>query len=91
MVASAFFAFKGENIMTRLFAMAACAAALSLAAPLGLDAPATAQAKKAELKQCRAKASSGKVVTWKCKSDQPCCMNSVTGQGVCGSPIIGYL
>ena len=77
--------------MTRLLAVFACAAALSLAAPLGLEAPAAAQTTKSSLKQCRAKAPSGKTMTWKCKSDQPCCMNTATGQGVCGSPIIGCL
>lgn len=79
--------------MTRLFAILACAAALSLAAPLSFESPVAAQTKKATsaLKQCRAKAPSGKVVTWKCKSDQPCCMNAVTGQGVCGSTLIGCL
>jgi uncharacterized low-complexity protein len=80
--------------MSRLFAVLACTMALSLAAPISFDAPAAAQAKKAAksaLKQCRAKAPSGKVVSWKCKSDQPCCMNTSTGQGVCGSAMIGCL
>lgn len=77
--------------MTRLLAALACVAALSFAAPLAFDVPATAQATKATVKQCRAKNPSGKVVTWTCKPDQPCCMNTVTGQGVCGSPVIGCL
>lgn len=80
--------------MSRLFVVLACAAALSLAVPLGFDTSVVAQAKKAaksSLKQCRAKAPSGKMVTWKCKSDQPCCINTATGQGVCGSVMIGCL
>jgi uncharacterized low-complexity protein len=80
--------------MTRWLTVLALGLAMGLAAPSIHDGAAYAQAKKAAksgLKQCRAKAPGGKVMTWKCKADQPCCMNVTTGQGVCGSPIIGCL
>jgi hypothetical protein len=76
--------------MKRLIAAVACAMALSLAAPVAVQGPADA-AKKAAAKQCKAKALDGKAVTWKCAADQPCCMNYITGQGVCGTKAIGCL
>ncbi|MET0567502.1 MAG: hypothetical protein ABWZ74_00330 [Hyphomicrobiaceae bacterium] len=76
--------------MNRLLAAVACAMALSLAAPATIEMPAAA-AKKAAMKQCKAKALDGKAVTWKCATDQPCCMNYVTGKGVCGTKAIGCL
>jgi hypothetical protein len=76
--------------MKRLLAAIACAMALSLAAPTIVHMPADA-AKKAAAKQCKAKALDGKAVTWKCAADQPCCMNYITGQGVCGTKAMGCL
>jgi hypothetical protein len=81
--------------MSRWLAVVAFSLAISVTGPIATSTDlANAQGKKApksDLKQCRAKAPSGKLVTWKCKSDQPCCMNMTTGQGVCGSPVIGCL
>ena len=80
---------KGE-VMKRLLAAVTCAMALSLTAPAVIDGSVEA-AKKAATKQCKAKALDGKAVTWKCAADLPCCMNYVTGQGVCGTKAIGCL
>ena len=44
---------------------------------------------KSGLRECRIKGQGGKLLTWKCKTEQPCCYNASTNQGVCGSPVIG--
>jgi uncharacterized low-complexity protein len=82
--------------MTLRLAIAALAAgALLLALPLGADGlaqekkAAAPKAAKAGLRECRTKGQGGKVLTWTCKADQPCCYNATTNQGVCGSPVIG--
>lgn len=74
----------------------ACALAVTVAAPVAYaqqnPAPVKVAAKSmAGLKTCRTKAPTGKLVTWKCKTEQPCCMNATTGQGVCGSQMLGCL
>ncbi|MFM9941202.1 MAG: hypothetical protein ACKVP7_17100 [Hyphomicrobiaceae bacterium] len=68
---------------------------LLLSGPLAGDSH--AQDKKAApkstaasgLRECRTKGQGGKVLTWKCKTDQPCCYNATQNLGVCGSPVIG--
>lgn len=68
----------------------AVAAALTFAAPALLpDGSALA---KSALKTCKSKVpSTGKVKTWKCKKDVPCCVSHELGMYVCGQPIIGCL
>ena len=49
-----------------------------------------AQAKaKPKIKTCRSRLPSGKIKTWRCKANQPCCVNHSMSIYVCGSPIIG--
>ena len=51
---------------------------------------AVAQSKtKPKLKVCRSRLPSGKIKTWRCKANQPCCVNHTMSLYVCGSPIIG--
>lgn len=54
--------------------------------------PTNAEAKskaKPKLKTCRSRLPSGKIKTWRCKANQPCCVNHTMSIYVCGSPIIG--
>lgn len=44
---------------------------------------------KSGLRECRAKGAGNKILTWKCKAEQPCCYNATANKGVCGSPVIG--
>lgn len=54
------------------------------------DGQAYAKSKgKPKLKTCRSRLPSGKIKTWRCKANQPCCVNHTMSIYVCGSPIIG--
>lgn len=76
--------------MFKFLSALAVAAALTFAAPALLpDGSALA---KSALKTCKSKVpSTGKVKTWKCKKDVPCCVSHELGMYVCGQPIIGCL
>lgn len=79
--------------MTRyivVFVLAVFAVGLSGALfwPSGTEQQAMAQSKP-KLKTCRSKLPSGKIKTWRCKANQPCCVNHTMSIYVCGSPIIG--
>lgn len=67
-------------------AISAIAGALSLS--LLAASPVEAQSKSA-LRECKAKGSGGKLITWKCHPKQPCCFNPTLNKGVCGSSVIG--
>ena len=68
----------------------ALAAALA-AAPLALTVtPADAAGAKAT-KVCKHKTMSGKVKTWRCGSDQPCCAAEMLDYYTCGSKALGCL
>jgi hypothetical protein len=68
--------------------MIAAAFAVGLAVAMAPDADAQSKT-KSTLRECRAKGTDGKLVKWKCKSEQPCCFNASINKGVCGSPVIG--
>lgn len=70
------------------FALACFAVVISSSV---IAAPGSAEA-KAGTKVCKAKVpSTGKVKTWRCKSDVPCCVSHELGIYVCGSPMVGCL
>ena len=76
--------------MHRILLGFALAAAI-LIAPAALSvAPAEAGA-KASTKVCKHKTSSGKVKTWRCGSDQPCCSSEMLNYYTCGSKTLGCL
>ena len=64
-------------------------AALIAAAPLALTAG-TADAAKAT-KICKHKTASGKIKTWRCGKDQPCCAAEMINYYTCGSKMLGCL
>ncbi len=64
-------------------------AALLAASPLVLTAG-TADAAKAT-KVCKHKTSSGKIKTWSCGRDQPCCAAEMINYYTCGSKTLGCL
>jgi len=74
--------------MTRIFASLAIAVALA-AAPLATT-DAMAAGKKAT-KICKHKTQSGKVKTWRCRADQPCCSAEMINYYTCGSKLLGCL
>ncbi len=80
----------------RILVAACLGAALLVSGPVAGDAlaqekKATAKSTpaKAALRECRAKGHGGKILTWKCRSEQPCCYNPTANIGVCGSTVIG--
>lgn len=76
--------------MLKVLNALALAVALTLAAPSLL--PDGAAHAKNGLKVCKSKVpSTGKVKSWKCKADVPCCVSHELGLYVCGQPVIGCL
>jgi hypothetical protein len=76
--------------MLKVLSTLAVAAALTFSAP-ALLTDGSAHAKSA-LKTCKSKVpSTGKIKSWKCKADAPCCVSHELGTYVCGQPIIGCL
>ena len=74
--------------MMRIFAYLTIAAALA-AAPLALAAPAANAAKGTKV--CKHKTASGKIKTWRCGKDQPCCSAEWMDYYTCGSKMLGCL
>jgi hypothetical protein len=65
------------------------AAALA-AAPLALAvSPAAAGAKATKI--CKHKTADGKIKTWRCGADQPCCSAEMINYYTCGSRLLGCL
>lgn len=76
--------------MLRILTFLAIAAALAIA-PVALTvAPSTAQA-KAGTKVCKHKMANGKIKTWRCGADQPCCAAEMINYYTCGSKLLGCL
>ena len=65
-------------------------AAVIAAAPLMLSSGA-AEAAKAATKICKHKLSTGKIKTWRCGADQPCCSAESINYYTCGSKTLGCL
>jgi hypothetical protein len=66
------------------------AAALLAGAPLALSTG-TADAAAKGTKICKHKTSSGKIKTWRCGKDQPCCAAEMINYYTCGSKMLGCL
>lgn len=77
--------------MLRVFVGVALGALLA-ATTLPLNSSATfAASVKKEHKICRHKTSSGKIKTWRCRKDQPCCSAEWMNYYTCGSKLLGCL
>jgi hypothetical protein len=76
--------------MFRVLSSLAFAAALA-ATPLMLMADAADAAPKKAYKTCKHKTSSGKIKTWRCGADQPCCSAEMINYYTCGSKTLGCL
>ncbi len=75
--------------MLRILSSLAIAAAIA-AAPVMLTSGANAAPKKA-YKTCKHKTSSGKLKTWRCGAEQPCCSAEAINYYTCGSKTLGCL
>lgn len=76
--------------MQKIIGVLAVALALTLSAPVLM--PNGAAHAKSALKTCKSKIpSTGKIKSWKCKADAPCCVSHELGLYVCGQPLIGCL
>ena len=75
--------------MLRILTSIAIAAVLA-AAPLTLTAGSADAASKGT-KICKHKTASGKIKTWRCGKDQPCCSAEMINYYTCGSKTLGCL
>ncbi len=75
------------------FAVCCAIAAALVAAPLALtSSQSLAQSSKSSgYKTCKHKTSSGKIKTWRCRKDQPCCSAEYINYYTCGSKLLGCL
>jgi hypothetical protein len=64
-------------------------AAFAIAAPLTLTAGPADAAKATKI--CKHKMSTGKMKTWRCGADQPCCAAEMINYYTCGSKTLGCL
>ena len=76
--------------MLRFLSSLAIAAAIA-AAPVMLSADAADAAPKKAYKTCKHKTSSGKLKTWRCGAEQPCCSAEAINYYTCGSKTLGCL
>jgi hypothetical protein len=76
--------------MLRMLAFVALAVAV-IATPFALGTTSTAQAAKAATKVCKHKLATGKIKTWRCGADQPCCTAEMLNYYTCGSKALGCL
>jgi len=76
--------------MLRMFACVALALAF-IALPVANMGSIPAAQAKAGTKVCKHKTMSGKVKTWRCGADQPCCAAEMINYYTCGSKMFGCL
>jgi hypothetical protein len=76
--------------MLRILAFVALAVAV-IATPFALGTTSTAQAAKTATKVCKHKLATGKIKTWRCGADQPCCAAEMLNYYTCGSKALGCL
>jgi hypothetical protein len=74
----------------RTLAFLALAVALG-AAPLALTTTDAMAGGKNATKVCKHKTSAGKIKTWRCGADQPCCSAEMIDYYTCGSKLLGCL
>ena len=80
--------------MTRIITSLALALLLAIAGSVAFDTmrgPGPTAAAAKGLKTCTAKTPAGVKKTWKCGSDEACCVNHTLGLYVCGFPGLGCL
>lgn len=81
--------------MTRVLASLSLALLLAVAGSAafdvakGPDGSAAIAAKTT--KTCKSKLATGKIKTWRCGTDQACCVNKAMGMYVCGVPGLGCI
>jgi len=76
--------------MKRTIALMALVAALG-ATPLALTTDDAHAAGKKATKLCKHKTAAGKIKTWRCGADQPCCSAEWINYYTCGSKTLGCL
>jgi hypothetical protein len=74
--------------MSRILISLAIAAVLA-SAPLAFTAGNAAAANATKI--CKHKTASGKIKTWRCGKDQPCCSAEMINYYTCGSKALGCL
>ncbi len=77
------------NRLIAAFSILVLAVALSFGPQSGGALVTTAKAGGTKL--CKAKTAEGKTKTWRCGTDQACCVNQMMGLYVCGYPGLGCL
>lgn len=78
--------------MKKAFISLGIAALLAVAGTLALDTlrgPDQTAALAKATKVCKAKTNAGKMKTWRCGTDQACCVNRTLDTYVCGYPGLG--
>ncbi|WP_072373540.1 hypothetical protein [Hyphomicrobium sp. NDB2Meth4] len=76
--------------MLRVLSSIALAVAV-IAMPLAMSSGAAVAGPKNATKICKHKTSSGKIKTWRCGADQPCCSAEMINYYTCGSKTLGCL
>lgn len=76
--------------MLRILSSLALAAAIA-ATPMMFSADAAKAAPKKAYKTCKHKTQSGKIKSWRCGADQPCCSAEMINYYTCGSKTLGCL
>ena len=76
--------------MLRILSSLAIAAAIATT-PMMFSADAAKAAPKKAYKTCRYKMQSGKIKSWRCGADQPCCSAEMINYYTCGSKTLGCL
>jgi hypothetical protein len=80
------------NRITALALVVAVGSAVSLAViKTGTSAVGVTAAQAAATKVCKSRLPNGKLKTWRCGTDQSCCVNHTMGLYVCGFPGLGCL
>lgn len=74
--------------MSRVLAASVLAFSMAFA---GMAATATVAEAKNQTKVCKYKLSSGKIKTWTCGTDQPCCASEDFNLFTCGSQLLQCL
>lgn len=80
--------------MKRAIVSLCLAAVLALAGTLAFDTvrgPEQTAVQAKGMKVCTAKTNAGKTKTWRCQSNQACCINRFMDQYVCGIPGLGCI
>lgn len=77
--------------MTRTLLTGLVLGAALAVAPIALTSTEAIAAGKKATKVCKHKTQSGKIKTWRCRKDQPCCSAEWLNYYTCGSKLLGCL